>query len=173
MNVVNVFLPTMKGTKLSFMRDVLADKKLHLKQNEVIRLDIPAYQELSVKNLYEDAMLDPVLAKYLPTKEQLSNKIIAHTKQLGLFQAELDDTVGKLAEGDKADIVSDCQAVVSGVHHPDHVRLGYRNPMGGFWADIGEKVSRVTKVKAHLSRSAADLISERSVPRREPEAQGL
>ena len=65
----------MKGTKFSFMRDVLADKKLHLKQNEVIRLDIPGYQELSVKNLYEDAMLDPVLAKYLPTKEQLSNKL--------------------------------------------------------------------------------------------------
>jgi hypothetical protein len=75
MNVVNVFLPTMKGTKLSFMRDVLADKKLHLKQNEVIRLDIPAYQELSVKNLYEDALKDPVLTKYLPTKEQLSNKL--------------------------------------------------------------------------------------------------
>jgi hypothetical protein len=59
----------MKGTKLSFMRDVLSDKKLHLKQNEIIRLDIPAYQELSVKNLYEDAMKDPVLTKYLPTKE--------------------------------------------------------------------------------------------------------
>jgi hypothetical protein len=41
---VNVFLPTMKGTKLSFMRDILGDKKLHLKQNEIIRLDIPAYQ---------------------------------------------------------------------------------------------------------------------------------
>ena len=53
---MNVFLPTMKGTKLSFMRDILADKMLHLKQNEVIRLDIPGYQELSVKNLYEDAM---------------------------------------------------------------------------------------------------------------------
>ena len=65
----------MKGTKLSFMRDVLADKKLHLKQNEVIRLDIPAYQELSVKNLYEDGLKDPVLTKYLPTKEQLSNKL--------------------------------------------------------------------------------------------------
>ena len=65
----------MKGTKLSFMRDILADKKLHLKQNEVIRLDIPAYQELSVKNLYENAMRDPVLTKYLPTKEQLSNKL--------------------------------------------------------------------------------------------------
>ena len=54
----------MKGTKLSFMRDILADKKLHLKQNEVIRLDIPAYQELSVKNLYEDSMKNPVLTKY-------------------------------------------------------------------------------------------------------------
>ena len=72
---MNVFLPTMKGTKVSFMRDILADKKLHLKQNEVIRLDIPAYQELSVKNLNEDAMKDPVLTKYLPTKEQLSNKL--------------------------------------------------------------------------------------------------
>ena len=65
----------MKATKLSFLRDILADKKSHLKQNEVIRLEIPNYQELSVKNLYEDAMKDPVLAKYLPTKEQLSNKL--------------------------------------------------------------------------------------------------
>ena len=28
-----------------------------------------------MKNLYEDAMKDPVLTKYLPTKEQLSNKL--------------------------------------------------------------------------------------------------
>ena len=59
----------MKATKLSFIRDILSDKKLHLKQNEVIRLDIPNYQELSVKNLYEDAMKDPVLSKYLPNKD--------------------------------------------------------------------------------------------------------
>ena len=65
----------MKGPKLSFIRDILADKKLHLKQNEVIRLDIPVYQELFLKNLYEDAMKDPVLTKHLPTKEQLSNKL--------------------------------------------------------------------------------------------------
>ena len=44
---VNVFLPTMKGTKLSFIRDVLADKKLHLKKNEVIHLDNPGYQRSS------------------------------------------------------------------------------------------------------------------------------
>jgi hypothetical protein len=59
----------MKATKLSFLRDILADKKSHLKQNDVIRLEIPNYQELSVKNLYEDAMKDPVLSKYLPSKE--------------------------------------------------------------------------------------------------------
>ena len=59
----------MKATKLSFLRDICADKKSHLKQNEVIRLEIPNYQELSVKNLYEDAMKDPVLSKYLPSKE--------------------------------------------------------------------------------------------------------
>ena len=59
----------MKATKLSFIRDILSDKKLHLKQNEVIRLDIPNYQELSVKNLYEDAMKDPVLTKYLQNKD--------------------------------------------------------------------------------------------------------
>ena len=52
MIVVNVFLPTMKGTKLSFMRDILADKKLHLKQNEVNLMEVPHYQEISVKNLY-------------------------------------------------------------------------------------------------------------------------
>jgi hypothetical protein len=59
----------MKAIKLSFLRDILADKKSHLKQNEVIRLEIPNYQELSVKNLYEDAMKDPVLSKYLPSPE--------------------------------------------------------------------------------------------------------
>ena len=41
----------------------------------MIRLEIPNYQELSVKNLYEDAMKDPVLAKYLPNKDQVSNKL--------------------------------------------------------------------------------------------------
>ena len=48
----------MQGTKLSFMRDILSDKKLHLKQNEINHMDVPAYQEISVKNLYDDAMQD-------------------------------------------------------------------------------------------------------------------
>ena len=30
-------------------------------------MEVPCYQEISVKNLYEDAMKDEVLVKYLPT----------------------------------------------------------------------------------------------------------
>lgn len=73
--VVGVFLPSLKGTSLDFMRDILREAKLHLKANEVIHLDVPHYQELSVKNMYEDAMQDEVLAPYLPSKKQLSNKL--------------------------------------------------------------------------------------------------
>jgi len=57
------------------MRDILKESKLHLKTNEVIHVDVPRYPELSVKNMYDDAMKDEVLIKYLPTKKQLSNKL--------------------------------------------------------------------------------------------------
>jgi hypothetical protein len=36
---------------------------------------VPNYPEISVKNLYDDAMKDPELSLYLPTKEQLSGKL--------------------------------------------------------------------------------------------------
>ena len=73
---MDVFLLTMMGTKIiCFMRGIISEKKSHLKQNDVNRLDLPAYQEISLKNLYDDAMKDPVLSKYLPTREQLSNKL--------------------------------------------------------------------------------------------------
>ena len=55
----------MHGTKVGFMRDLLSEAKLCLKQNEVNRMEVPCYQEISVKNLYEDAIKDEVLAKYL------------------------------------------------------------------------------------------------------------
>jgi len=38
-------------------------------------LEIPSYEEISVKSLYPDAMADPVLSRYLPSKEQVSNKL--------------------------------------------------------------------------------------------------
>ena len=73
--IVNVFLPSMQGTKVGFMRDILSETKLFLKQNDVNRMEVPCYQEISVKNLYEDAMKDELLVKYLPTKEQLSGRL--------------------------------------------------------------------------------------------------
>ena len=38
-------------------------------------MEVPCYQEISVKNLYQDAMKDELLANYLPTKEQLSGRL--------------------------------------------------------------------------------------------------
>ena len=73
--LVNVFLPSMHGTKLGFMRDILSEAKLFLRQNDVNHMEVPCYQEISVKNLYEDAMKDELLMKYLPTREQLSGRL--------------------------------------------------------------------------------------------------
>ena len=42
----------MHGTKVGFMRDILSEAKSHLKQNEVSHMELPHYQEISVKNLY-------------------------------------------------------------------------------------------------------------------------
>ena len=74
-SIVNVFLPSMHGTKVGFMRDILSQTKSCLKYNEVNHMEVPCYQEISVKNLYGDAMKDELLAKYLPTKEQLSGRL--------------------------------------------------------------------------------------------------
>jgi hypothetical protein len=54
--VVGVFLPSINGTSLDFMRDLLKDEKKHLKAHEVIHLEVPSYKEISVKGLYGDAI---------------------------------------------------------------------------------------------------------------------
>jgi hypothetical protein len=38
-------------------------------------MEVPCYYEISVNNLYEDAMKDQLLVKFLPTKEQLSGRL--------------------------------------------------------------------------------------------------
>ena len=38
-------------------------------------MQIPSYAEISVKALIEDAMNDPLVAKYLPSPEQLGGKL--------------------------------------------------------------------------------------------------
>ena len=50
--LVNVFIPSMHGTKVGFMRDILIEAKSHLKHNEVNYMEVPHDQKISVKNLY-------------------------------------------------------------------------------------------------------------------------
>ena len=38
-------------------------------------MEVPAYQGISVKNMYADALKDDLLVKYLPSKEQLSGRL--------------------------------------------------------------------------------------------------
>ncbi len=68
-------MPSVAGTSIGFMRDLLSESKKHLKQNEVNMMEVPFYAEISVKNLYPDALNDSLLSSYLPSKEQLSNKL--------------------------------------------------------------------------------------------------
>ena len=58
----------MHGTKIGFMRDLLSETKMCLKQNEVNHMELPHYHKISVKNMYEDALKDELLVKYLPSK---------------------------------------------------------------------------------------------------------
>ena len=65
----------MYGTKISFLKAILADEKKALKTIDVNMMEIPNYHEISVTNMYDDAMGDPEVALFLPSKEQLSNKL--------------------------------------------------------------------------------------------------
>ncbi len=62
-------MPTQKGTKVSFLRAIFCNKKKALKQTSVTKIVVPHYEELSVKNLYDDAMKDDLVKDYLPDLE--------------------------------------------------------------------------------------------------------
>ena len=72
---MGIFLPTIQRTSLDFLRDILKEEKWHLKQKDFIHLEVPHYSELSVKSLYSDALADDTLKMYLPSKNQVSNKL--------------------------------------------------------------------------------------------------
>jgi hypothetical protein len=73
--IVGVFLPSIHGTTLAFMRDILKNEKRALRTNEVVHLEIPLYPEISVKNLYDDAMADAEVARYLPSQDQMGGRL--------------------------------------------------------------------------------------------------
>jgi hypothetical protein len=66
---VGLYLPSQKGTKISFMRAIFCNEKKALKQTNVHSIVVPHYEELSVKNLYKDAMKDEIIKDYLPELE--------------------------------------------------------------------------------------------------------
>ena len=67
-------MPTQKGTKVIFLRAIFCNKKKALKQTSLTKVVVPYYEELSVKNLYGDAMKDELVKDYLPELEQNSNR---------------------------------------------------------------------------------------------------
>ena len=62
-------MPSQKGTKLCFLSAIFCNKKKALKQINVHNVVVPHYEELSVKNLYADAIKDEVIKDYLPELE--------------------------------------------------------------------------------------------------------
>ena len=73
--IVGLFLPSYEFTKLAFIRAILQGKKKDFNSTEVQKINVPRYEELSVKNLYKDVMTDPQVSEYLPDLEQASNKL--------------------------------------------------------------------------------------------------
>jgi hypothetical protein len=69
MIIVGLYLPSLQATRISFLRAILRDEKKALKLSDIVHLNIPYYEEISVRNMYEDAMQDPKVSLYLPTKE--------------------------------------------------------------------------------------------------------
>ena len=61
-SIVGIFLPSMDGCKLIFLKAILSDQKKAIKNLDLKTVDVPNYAELSVKNMYEDAMRDPTVS---------------------------------------------------------------------------------------------------------------
>ena len=59
-------------------------------------MTIPSYSEISVKNLYEDAMKDPEVALYLPDLENNSNKLPEREFFFGILSTIKRDYLKKI-----------------------------------------------------------------------------
>jgi len=61
-------------------------------------MEIPNYPEISVKNLYDDSMLDPDVSLYMPTREQLSNKLPERRFFFGILGTIKPDYLSEIIE---------------------------------------------------------------------------
>ena len=58
------YLPPPATIKKDFLKQVLAEEKQLLKKDEVVPVEVPCYDELSVKALYPQFLKDPAFTKY-------------------------------------------------------------------------------------------------------------
>jgi hypothetical protein len=91
-------MPTYKGTKISFLRAIFCNKKKALKQANVNKLIVPHYEELSVKNLYNDAMKDVLIKDYIPDLEQNSNRFPERDFFFGILNSLRPEYIKKIIE---------------------------------------------------------------------------
>ena len=65
-NIVNVYLPGYGNINKDFLRQILAEEKKVFKRTEIKTIKIPMFDELSVKNLWDEVKDDPKVMAYLP-----------------------------------------------------------------------------------------------------------
>jgi hypothetical protein len=91
-------MPTQKRTNVSFLRAIFCNKKKAMKQINVRSVVVPHYEELSVKNLYADAMKDELIKDYLPDLEQNSNRIPEREFFFGILGTLRPEYLKKITE---------------------------------------------------------------------------
>ena len=62
------YLPPIEMITKDHMKTVLTDEKRFLKMDVMKFCNVPSYDEVSVKNLYEEALKQPGMAKLFPDK---------------------------------------------------------------------------------------------------------
>ena len=60
------YLPDEKVINKDFLKAVLAGQKQLLKKVDVLTIEVPRYDELSVKNIYPQFKKDPIIMSYFP-----------------------------------------------------------------------------------------------------------
>ena len=59
-------MPPENQVNKDFLRDVFADRKSLFLKSEIKFIDVPQYDELSVKNLWAEFKVDKALMQYFP-----------------------------------------------------------------------------------------------------------
>jgi hypothetical protein len=76
---------------MGFMRDILSEANWRLKQNEVNHMELPCKREISLKNLFADALKDELLEKSSLLKIKCPAACQSETSSLSC--CELCDTI--------------------------------------------------------------------------------